>query len=149
MAGPIIDMYSGLSHKLGMDPDASGGVDAAPAYLSDPDKRRINAYARLRAMLETVARYYLDDTDDDGEDRKNAWREFGDPAVLVATQAAAVLGDNPLLTVDPLPDRPLPSIRIYAPSSEPVATGPNSPRWTVFVLFRPLQPIHGHAYSFR
>lgn len=106
--GPIIDQWSGLDHLVGMGEDA-GELDYAPPYLDDQQKRRINAYLRLRAYLETVRREFLAEDPDDAA-LKDKWREFGDPATLVDRVAAAVLGDDPFVAVlgidDPVPDAP-------------------------------------------
>lgn len=108
--GPIIDPWSALDHKAGMGPNATSGIDAAPGYLDDDQKRRWNAYARYRAMLGGVGRTYLIPDPTLDTPLADTWREYGDPYVIVATQAAAVLGEDPLIVVgdaeDPLPDRP-------------------------------------------
>jgi hypothetical protein len=109
---PTVDQWSGLDHKTGMG-TTSGGVDASPAWVtSDDDKRRLNAYARIRAYMETVSREFLAEEETD-PDKKLNWREYGDAAVLMARISAAVLGEGPVvgvvgadMTVPDVPDIP-------------------------------------------
>lgn len=108
MAEPLsIDQWSSFDHK-----NDGGG---APAYVVDErDIRRLGFYRKVRAYIETVAREFLtqgpDEDDDDFADRVDSWREFGDPAVLVARVAAAVIGDGVLVGIkgadDAIPDQP-------------------------------------------
>lgn len=95
--GPVVDQWSGLDHKVGMG-ETSGGLDAAPEWIPDADKRRFNAFARIRAILETVGREYLEEDPRD-PDKAAAWLEFGDAAVLVGRQAHGVLGEDPELVI--------------------------------------------------
>jgi hypothetical protein len=96
---PVIDQYSGLSHKVGMDTKAGGGgIDMAPDYWDAAGKRRLNAYARLAALAENVGRLFVkpDPTD---PAKADSWREFGDAGVLVRQIATSVLGDEPAIVV--------------------------------------------------
>lgn len=106
---PVIDQYSGLSHKVGMDPGSTDGIQMAPDYWDAAGKRRLNAYARLAAFVEGVARYFVR-PDPNDPTKADTWREFGDPGVLVRGIATSVLGTDPLLIVPgadmSIPDAP-------------------------------------------
>ena len=93
----VIDLWSSLDHKAGMGKTA-GGIDGAPKWLPDMEKRRLNAYLRIRAYLETVARELLIEDAKD-PDRRDSWREYGDPQVMVQRVAAAMLGKEPTVGV--------------------------------------------------
>jgi hypothetical protein len=92
-----------------MEPGGTGGINAAPKYLPAMDARRINAYSRLAAYVEAVARLFLPDSADD-KGKRDAWREFGDAGVMVRQIATSVLGKEPSLGVvgadRPVPDAP-------------------------------------------
>jgi hypothetical protein len=107
---PIIDLYSGMDHKAGMDPTDGGSyLDASPKFYDTRAKRRVNFYARCRAYLETVSRYYATPDPDNPAWRDEA-RDYGDLAVLIAQMAGAVLGEGVTVVVDgaddALPDTP-------------------------------------------
>ena len=120
-AALILDQYSQLGHKVGMDPlDKSTPLDVykTEGWLgADPQTiRRLQAYTRLDAYRKNQARHFLR-TNDPAE--KLAHREYGDAEVLIERIAAAILGDDPELRLDgliesvpnipPLPDRPSPT----------------------------------------
>lgn len=89
----IIDLWSGLDHKVGMG-KTSGGVQAAPPWVVDAfDVRRLNAYIRIHAYLENVAREFLA-PDDRDPNRALRWREYGDARVMVERIAAAMIGND-------------------------------------------------------
>lgn len=89
----IIDLWSGLDHKVGMG-KTSGGVQAAPPWVVDPfDIRRLNAYIRIHAYLENVAREFLA-PDPRDPNRAARWREYGDARVMVERISAAVIGND-------------------------------------------------------
>ena len=106
---PVIDLYAALDHKAGMGENASSGLDASLPYIPEQDRRRMNAYYRLAAYLENVARIHV--VPDDGEPDETAnRREFGDARMFIDQIAGAVLGIGPQIVVDgadtALPDLP-------------------------------------------
>jgi len=107
----IIDLWSSIDHKAGMG-KTGGGIDGAPKWLPAADKRRLNFYLRVKAYLETVARELLI-ADPKEPERKDSWREFGDPAVLCLRVAAAMLGKGPQLGIvgSDIPVADMPDIR--------------------------------------
>jgi hypothetical protein len=123
----LIDLWSSLDHKAGMG-KTSGGIDGAPKWIPDLEKRRLNAYLRIRAYLETVARELLIEDPKDPE-RKSAWREYGDPQVMAQRVAAAMLGKEPGVGIVGA-DRPVsdaPDIR-PAPRKPPEGLEPEEAR---------------------
>jgi len=72
--------------------EGSGAVTAAPSWANPQDVRRLNAYFVLSGYYENAARVFLDDDD---EDKKNSWREYGDPWTIVQRISAGILGSNP------------------------------------------------------
>lgn len=94
MTDITIDLFSGLDHKAGMGDNAAGDVDGLPGYLSDEQKRRVQAYQILRAYMEGVQRYFLI-PDPDDPDKKDELRAFSDAAVVVERVAGGVLGTDP------------------------------------------------------
>ena len=109
---PIIDHYSGLNHKAGMDD--SGGDESGfliPSWVKrDQDIRRLKAYQILGGYMETVAREFVIPPEGaDLEEFQDAYREYGDAPMMVERIAAGVLGDDAMVTVvgvdEPLSDR--------------------------------------------
>ena len=100
------DEWAGLSFV----PDLSdnGRPPTAPTWVDDVDARRLTAYRVLAAFRDNVRRYWLPDDmqharitmgNRDGYiqvDRPEStnWREYGDPALLVDTARALILGED-------------------------------------------------------
>jgi hypothetical protein len=107
----IVDIFSSMDHKVGMGP-TEGGIDSAPEWLDDFQKRRINYVKRVRAYLETVARFYMPELadDDPSGDSPSDRREFNDPAIMARRIGTSVLGDDPTVGIvgsdDPVPEEP-------------------------------------------
>ena len=95
---PILDLYSGLDHKLGMGDDDSGGLDAAPKWCNDFDRRRLNAYWRIQCYRSNKARIILRD-DPLNANKADQWREFGDVDLVLSQQAGSVLGKDPAIEI--------------------------------------------------
>lgn len=95
----IIDTWSSLSHKAGLDASARrrGRSLLAPTWVGD-HSRRLDAYKLLAAYCRNVAREFLPDTVDEAE--RAAHREYGDAALLVNVVVAALLGDDVSIVVD-------------------------------------------------
>ncbi len=111
---PILDLYSGLDHKIGMGDDGGNGLDAAPSWANEHDSRRLNAYFRMTALREGKGRMLVR-PDPLNPGKADQWREFGDVAVIVDQQAGSVLGEGPELEIvgadeslPPTPDIPDP-----------------------------------------
>lgn len=121
MAAPIIDMYSGLDHKLGMAESSTSPLSKAPRYGNRQDRRRINAYITIGAYLENVARHMLEDDPKD-PDKKKSLREYGDPASLVRRIVGAAIGRKPSIVVDGA-DAPLSAEPNYRPAPQPPPEG--------------------------
>lgn len=117
----IIDLWSGLDHKVGMG-KTSGGIQAAPPWVKDPgDIRRLNAYTRIHAYLENVAREFLaPDTRD--PQRAARWREYGDGRVMVERIAAAMIGSDASVGIVGA-DQPVPDAPDIRPAPTPPAEG--------------------------
>lgn len=116
----VIDLWSSIDHKAGMGKN-SGGIDGAPQWLDDTNKRRLNFYLRVKAYLETVGRELLIEDEDD-PNRKDSWREYGDPGVLVQRVAAAMLGEAPEIGVVGA-DRPVADAPDIRPAPKAPADG--------------------------
>lgn len=106
----LLDAWTGLGHKQAMS-DASSQLGPAPVWVGKDNRRRFTAYLLLQAYLKNAARYWLKvSLDDPG--RWEQHREYGDPALLVQTIRAAVLGGEPRPLVegsdDELPPPPTP-----------------------------------------
>jgi hypothetical protein len=117
----IIDLWSGLDHKVGMG-KLSGGVQAAPPWVKDPlHVRRLNAYMRIHAYLENVAREFLAPDARDPE-RAARWREYGDGRVMVERIAAAMIGTKATVGIVGA-DAPVPDAPDIRPAPRPPADG--------------------------
>lgn len=136
----LIDQWSQLGHKAGMDPaDTARTSDWKPyGWLGDrPDTiRRLNAYVRLAAYTTNQARHFLAATD---TDTKRRHREYGDAELIVERVAAAVLGDEPSIAVagadEPAPALPELPARPDAPNTgdpeiDALITGHLDTAWT-------------------
>lgn len=90
--GPI-DQWTPLEHKQPLaDPQRHG---VAADWAPDPtDQRRIAAYYILACYLNNAARRMLP------KKRREAHREYGDPALHVGRVVAGILGDQWGITID-------------------------------------------------
>lgn len=96
MTGPddlVLDLYATWSHKAALSKPR--GQLLAPTWVPADALRRLTVYKLCAAYLSNSARLFLDTDAESQQDR----REYGDPSLLVARIAAAVLGDGPALTV--------------------------------------------------
>ncbi len=104
---PLVDMWSGLDHKAGMDIEGAAAL-GTPEYLPPHDRRRIAAFYLLAAFMESKARVYLNPNADDPDKELNR-RELGDAGVIISRIAAAMLGEDPEIAIwgaeSPIPDR--------------------------------------------
>ena len=91
----VLDTYSSLGHKPGMD---SGRVASwlAPQW-ADVDARRLTAYRILKAYERNRAREFLDTAD---EDVRAERREYGDARLLIEVAKSALLGDDVSIVVE-------------------------------------------------
>lgn len=121
----IIDQYSALSHKAGLD--GSTGFDLVPTWIPKDSRRRLNAYRILDAYLGNVARHLIQIQD--GPGKANEIREFGDARVLCNRIVAGVVGTEPALhlvdAINPPPTSPM------LPDAPPDASDLDSPTLAV------------------
>jgi hypothetical protein len=116
---PPQDPWAPLSHKTGFDvEEVNAPAVTIPAWVGD-HKRRLAAYALLRAYLTNTSRYFLRETD---EDEQLTHREYGDAGVITERIVAGVLGDDMQISVsgadDDLPVRPELPPRPQEPAGE-------------------------------
>lgn len=117
----VLDPWTGLSHKSTLG--AQGTDGPAPTWVGKTHRRRLTAYLLLQAYLSNAARYWLRTTLDD-PGRWEQHREYGDPAMLVQTIRAAVLGGEPRPLVDGA-DEELPPPPTEEDIRDRVAPGPD------------------------
>lgn len=90
----IFDTWASLSFKRQLGSRSVVGAGAGfkpPEWVGADHLRRIQAYAILRAYMDNIAREFMHSTSRaDIDDR----REYGDPALLVNTVLAALLGED-------------------------------------------------------
>ena len=101
----LIDAWSNLSHKRGLDGEAATSP-LAPTWIGrvgGPTWRRLAAYKTLRLYLENSARHVLAN---ESESVRRNHREYGDPFVLSEAIRSAVIGDNIEIVVDNAGDDP-------------------------------------------
>jgi hypothetical protein len=110
---PTFDRWTPLDHKRGLA--AGRNTAVAPTWVPETERRRLAAYAILNAYLSNSQREMLDfaqpirgeltevseayENHSDAEYRRQQHREYGDPSLLVAQVAAAVLGEEPQIVV--------------------------------------------------
>lgn len=103
----IIDQYSALAHKAGLDPTAID-MDLVPTWVNPEARRRLTAYMILDMYMGNVARRML--TADIGPDAAHEIREQGDPRLLVNRIVSGVVGTAPSLRIrgstEPPPSEP-------------------------------------------
>jgi hypothetical protein len=87
----LVDQYSAYDYKP-MFRDRRIGT--APSWISQPDKRRIEAYTLLAAYFENTAQKYLPNDQD-----PTARREYGDPTLIRDNLVDAVLGEEAMVSV--------------------------------------------------
>jgi hypothetical protein len=92
----VVDIWSPLSHKEPMRANGRGTDLFRRSYLSEFDRRRLTAYHLLAAYQANVARSFLGDSSGSGLDEH---REYGDPAMIVKTITAALLGKDQAIRV--------------------------------------------------
>lgn len=109
-----IDLWSSLNHKAAMEPRSA--IRLAPTWTGKEHQRRIAAYSILDAYRENCSREHLRTTSDA---EKLSYREYGDPALLIARVVAGVVGESMTIEVDgaddDIPDTP----EIPDPPDEP------------------------------
>lgn len=123
----VIDQYSSLAHKAGLDPHKP--LELAPSWVPVDGKRRLTAYMVLAAYLGNVARLLQTDLT---KLQQNETREQGDARLLVNRIVAGVVGVEPGLRVvgstDPpalepeLPEQPPPAENEEDPTLAAVLT---------------------------
>ncbi len=115
--GITIDQWSPLSHIEAIgQPGVHLRLDVAHTWVPDSERRRIAAYLVLAAYRNNVAREFL--RNGTTEEQRRAYREYGDPSVIIDRIVAAVLGDGWTIAVGgaaddlnagpPLPEAPEP-----------------------------------------
>jgi hypothetical protein len=95
MPETIIDQYSALSHKAGLDPTQHS--DLIPSWVDRDSRRRLTAYRILDSYLGNVARHLQ--VLEVGPMKAREVREHGDPRLLVNRIVAGVVGTKPSLRV--------------------------------------------------
>lgn len=99
---PNIDAWAALDHKM-VAGTGQPYWSAAP-WIPQGERRRLNAYLVLAAYMHNNARSFLPWSA--GIEARLERREYGDPALLVDTAHAAMLGDEQQIVVDLLPGTP-------------------------------------------
>lgn len=89
----IIDLYGPLTYKTDFKQNASSLL--ATSWVPEEHQRRLRAYSVFAAYLKNMSRELLESS----LARKNR-REYGDPALIVDTIVAAILGEETTITVD-------------------------------------------------
>ena len=116
-----IDQWSGLEVIAGVEDGQLGGL---PPWIDRRDRRRLAAYVACKALVESSRRKLL------REDDPTEHREFGDPAMLLDRIAAAIVGDQPQVSVVGA-DRSIPlAPQVPPPPPEP-QTGEDAPELPV------------------
>lgn len=111
------DAWSPLAYIPELSDVEGGRPPTAPTWVDDLDARRLTAYRVLAAYMDNVRRYWLPNTRWDRQvsnvdglltvSRPEAqeYREYGDPALLVDTARALILGEDQSIEIDdPRPD---------------------------------------------
>lgn len=93
----VFDAWTSLSFKrvLGNKRDAQHDW-MAPRWVGD-HARRLTAYKILQGYQDNAARHFLTTQD---EDRKDAFREYGDAALVVETIVSALMGETQHVITD-------------------------------------------------
>lgn len=125
----VLDPWTGLSHKAVI---GQPGRNVVPQWVGKTNMRRLTAYLVLAAYMRNAARFFLTTTVDDPA-RWEQHREYGDPAMLVATIRSAVVGDEPRPLVDGSDDElgPPPTLEDVAdrvPSSDDTSDSTVTPQ---------------------
>lgn len=106
------DTWAPLAYIPELDDSNGGRPHTAATWVDDVDARRLTAYRVLAAYLDNVRRFWLPDTrwerqvaNVDGmiqvsRPEASEYREYGDPALLVDTARALILGEDQSVEID-------------------------------------------------
>ena len=106
------DTWAPLAYIPELSDTDGGRPPTAPTWVDDVDARRLTAYRVLAAYMDNVRRYWLPNgrwdrqvSNVDGlihvsRPEAQEYREYGDPALIVDTARALILGEDQSVEID-------------------------------------------------